>query len=89
MAVTLEFPAITKVETHFQLSGSLRNERQHTFDTTISNIHESRYMFANPDGKKCTFKHETMTCKATAQSQVPIIAQGKLFVKFGKPVSST
>lgn len=87
VAVTLEFPAIAKVETHMMFSGMVRNEQARTFDTTFSNLHEARYMFQNPDGKRCTFQHETTTCTTSALSKVPMVAQGWLFIRFKKPVA--
>lgn len=87
--VGMEFPGVADIEMTTFFSGSFRNERSNSFETSFSNVHESRFVFQNDDGKQCKFELQTTTCSAVAQGQVPVVAQGIMLVKFPNRVSKT
>ncbi|KAF5335483.1 hypothetical protein D9611_012190 [Ephemerocybe angulata] len=80
---TFEFPAVAKFEASVSTTGTFRNQRTNTFETTYSNKQETKFEFQNRDGFDCKFEVETTSCATTAMGEGPVIATGTVLAAFG------
>ncbi|KAF6743668.1 hypothetical protein DFP72DRAFT_1052687 [Ephemerocybe angulata] len=79
---TFDYPAVAKFEASLSATGTWRNQRSDTFETTYSNKQETKFEFVNRDGFDCKFEVETTTCAMTAMASAPVIATGTVLVAF-------
>ncbi|KAJ3536754.1 hypothetical protein NMY22_g5897 [Coprinellus aureogranulatus] len=62
------------------------NTRSNTFETTSSNMIETKFEFVNNDGQQCSFHKSTTACTATSSGRAPIIAKGTILARYPDPV---
>ncbi|KAF6753592.1 hypothetical protein DFP72DRAFT_900931 [Ephemerocybe angulata] len=79
--VTFDYPP-AKIEASLSATGTWRNQRSDSFETTYSNKQETKFEFVNRDGFDCKFEVETTSCAMTAMASAPIIAKGTVLVAF-------
>ncbi|KAF6755015.1 hypothetical protein DFP72DRAFT_898247 [Ephemerocybe angulata] len=77
-----DFPAVAKFEASLSTTGTFRNERTNTFDTTYTSKQETKFEFINRDGFDCRFEVETTSCAMTAMASAPVIATGTVLAAF-------
>ncbi|KAF6743706.1 hypothetical protein DFP72DRAFT_1052702 [Ephemerocybe angulata] len=77
-----DFPAVAKFEASVSTTGTFRNMRTDTFETTYTSKQDTKFEFVNRDGFECKFEVETTSCATTAMGEAPVIATGTVLAAF-------
>ncbi|KAJ3531501.1 hypothetical protein NMY22_g8126 [Coprinellus aureogranulatus] len=78
-SITAEIPAVASLSSKISMSGTVRNEKSSSFETSNDQTTEQNFEFQNEPGNQCKFEVETTTCKATATASVPVAATGRVW----------
>ncbi|KAJ3543923.1 hypothetical protein NMY22_g2962 [Coprinellus aureogranulatus] len=77
-----EIPKIGSGGVSVHVDAEFKNTRSDSFETTSTNMRETKFEFVNRDGQQCKFEIESQSCTATATGTAPVIAKGQLLAKY-------
>ncbi|KAJ3531615.1 hypothetical protein NMY22_g8081 [Coprinellus aureogranulatus] len=77
-----EIPKIGSGGVSVHVDAEFKNTRSDSFETTSTNMRETKFEFVNRDGQQCKFEIESQACTATATGTAPVIAKGQLLAKY-------